>query len=110
MQKAVEYGRKEDCGDDYEYKAGKEGVTSGKDFAGVGLQRVYRAHAAEYHGGVEEGVHPAYPLDVMIPKHARKERRCHDKKDHGEAAPHAPDEYAHRHNRLAFMFKVGKYF
>ncbi len=73
MQHAMEDRRHQDRGDRDDDEAGVEGVEAGEELAGLGLRRIDRPHAAEQHGGIEEGVDPVQLLEEVIPRHSHDE-------------------------------------
>ena len=83
MQYAMRDGRKDDAADGDEGESAEESIGAGKEFGRIGLQLPHRAHAAEDHGGIQQGVDPTEFGDVMIPHHA--EAQCNEGDDLSES-------------------------
>ena len=51
-----------------EKNARKQRITARKDFAGARMHHIDRAHAAQDHRGIENGVYPGHIFEPMIPQ------------------------------------------
>jgi hypothetical protein len=100
-------GEEDACGDDDD-EAAVEGVAACEELACGGERRVYRAHAAEEHGGVEEGVGPVEVFEVVVSEHADGEGGGDEECGDAAAAGHAGDEVLDWEERLSVVFEGGE--
>lgn len=100
-------GEEDACGDDDDESA-VEGVAACEELALGGDGRVDRAHAAEEHGGVEEGVGPAEVFEVVVAEHADGEGGGDEEGGDAAAAGHAGDEVLEWEEWLGVVFEGGE--
>ena len=73
VQQTVQYRRQHDTDDDQKNHPGIKRVNSGEQCAVIGDRRIYRAHAAKQHRGVEKGVAPGQVFKMHIAENARQQ-------------------------------------
>ena len=83
----TEHDRGHDNADDRnERQSTEQGVTTGEQFAGIGLQSDRRPHPGQNHRGVEEGVNPGQLLQEVIANHANAKTNGDDGQSQAKAA------------------------
>ena len=80
FQDMVDHWRQHHAGHHKEHQAREERIQAGKPLPGFGTQRIYRSHAAEQHGCVQEGVGPGKPFNPMVDGHSEHEGSCRQRK------------------------------
>src|SRR4051812_46538566 len=74
MKHAMQKRRDDHAGDDEVEDPGEERVHAGEDLRGIGRKRVNRAHAAQDHRRVQEGVHWAQAGQAHVADYADQQR------------------------------------
>ena len=92
MQHAVHDRREDQTSRDDEDEPRIQSVETREQLAGIGVRRVDGSHAACDHRGVQEGVAPREPLEVLVARHADRERDHDQRCRGGRVAQQAPDE------------------
>lgn len=100
----------DDAYDRNERQSAEQGVKTGKQFAGVGLQGGHGSHAGQNHRGVEEGVDPGKFLQAVIANHADAQANGDDGQSQAKAAGESGQILAPGQQRCRGLFVHGRRF
>jgi len=92
-----------------EEQPGEQGIGGGEQLSGVVRDRIDRPHAAEDHGGVQEGVDPRQATEVMVAKHADSQGGSHHHCRQSHKADDSPKESVRRQQRVGSVLKHADY-
>ena len=94
VQKAVEDRGNEDAHGNHHDQPAVEGITAGEELAGPGVQFAHRPHAAQDHGGIDEGIQPGHALKLPIAQDADEQGDRRQTEGHRPIFNQALDEQA----------------
>ena len=57
---------------------GKQRIKGGKDFGGIGGERIDRPHPTGNHRRIQQGIHPAQSANPMVAKDSDPQSQGHD--------------------------------
>ena len=92
--------REEECSRCDEDEPRVQRVDACEHLASVRVRRVDGAHAARDHRGVEKGVAPGKPFEVLVARHSDRERHHDERRGAYGMAQHAADESSARDGRV----------
>src|SRR6185295_325786 len=93
MQKAMENGSDENAYRSQEDNPRIDGVERRKYFPNIGLQWGDRAHAAEDHGGIEQGIDPGQAFQIMIAQYPNRKGKAQQCRPDQSVTPQALGKY-----------------
>lgn len=105
VQDAVRDGGEDDASDEYDRQPAVERIEAGEQFAAFGDRSVDRAHAAQQHGGIEEGINPGEAFQPAVAGHADQQRDDDQRERNGAAVGQPDHEPLCRNHRLGVMLE-----
>ena len=70
MQETMKDGRCQHTDGSQKNDSRIDGIKGCEELPGIRLERIYRSHAAEDHGGIEQGIDPRKVFEKVVAQHA----------------------------------------